>query len=64
MINYKKKRNYIVAVAIIAFYTGIGYIFKIDPLKVFVFNRTSFSISIFGVFICCLTAYVIDLIIK
>lgn len=64
MINYKKKRNLIIAVTIIAFYSGIGYAFKIAPLKVFVFNKNSFSVSIIGVFICCLTVYVIDFIIK
>ncbi len=64
MINYKRKRNFIIAVTIIAFYSGIGYVFKIDPLKVFVFNKNSFSVSIIGVVICCLTAYCIDFVIK
>lgn len=64
MINYKKKRNYIIAVTIIAFYSGIGYAFKIEPLKIFVFNKNSFSVSIIGIFICCLTTYFTDVVIK
>jgi uncharacterized protein YacL len=64
MINYKKKKNYIIAVLIIVVYSGIGYIFNIDILKVMTISKNSFSISIIGLLICCVTAYFIDFIIK
>ena len=62
MINYKKKKNYIIAVLIIVVYSGIGYIFNIDILKVMTISKNSFSII--GLLICCVTAYFIDFIIK
>jgi len=64
MINYKKKTNYIIAITIIAVYSCIGYTFKIDVLKVMNISKNSFSVSIIGVIICCLTGYCIDFIIR
>lgn len=48
--------DFLTAVAIIAFYECIGYLLKIDVLKIFTFSGLKLCISIVGVLICIFTA--------
>lgn len=48
--------DFLMAVVIIAFYECIGYLLKIDVLKIFTFSGLKLCISIVGVLICILTA--------
>jgi hypothetical protein len=64
LISYIKKRSFIIAILIIAIYSSIGYIFEIEPLKVFIINKNSFNVSIIGIAICCFTGGFIEFIIK
>ncbi len=55
-----KKKDYLIAISVLIIYTGIGYLFNIDVLKIFIIKTDGFSISILGVVICILTIIVIE----
>jgi hypothetical protein len=57
-----KRAKFIIAIAIMFFYECIGFVFKIDFLKII--TIAPFRVSIVGVLLWLLTAYFIDLIIK
>lgn len=58
MFNMNRK-DLLLILAVLFIYLLIGYVFDIDPLKVFIFRVDSFSISFFGLILWIVTVILI-----
>lgn len=58
MFNMNRK-DLLLIFAVLFIYSLIGYVFDIDPLKIFIFRLDGFSISFFGLILWIVTVLLI-----